>query len=451
MPGAPTGVAAEAGIGLVTITWTAPAVDEENTVDTDRRSAAEFYRYQVTTTDPSSDTTAFESSAEVRIPVDDSPTSHTVLGLTVDTYYFRVHASNIRGDGAWSDSASTGDGTWTYATGVNPSSIRPGGTAELQVIATFKPPSAVAGSVRTPTEGTLGAVIATFAADTPAEVGFVQTGSDTLAHSAQDNVEASDCSVSSNTLTCTFVFDQLLRADVLGSFVIEVPPDFSITPIFNDIDNVVGAPTSGQLPVATFRVEILSALNRSPEAVGSIGERLLAETGDPLRIDMKDKFIDPNGDVLKYIPRSSDPKVAAAVMEDTVLVVTPVSSGETTITVIAQDELGLFDDQSFKVTVERASTPVTPGSTVPPVPPVTPEGPVAEEPIGAQSMTEGGAAVTINVAGNFSDANGDQLTYTARSSDESVATVSVDGSIVTVTPRGSGHCHHHGDRTGPRR
>ena len=443
MPGAPTGVMVEVGIGLVTITWTAPAVDEENTVDADRRSAAEFYRYQVTTTDPSSVTTAFDSSAEVRIPVDDSPTSHTVLELTTRTYYFRVHAENIRGEGDWSDSASAtpraaSDGTWTYGTGVNPSSIRPGRTAELQVIATFTPAPDDTGGVHTLTALTSGTVSATFAADTPAEVGFVQTGSDTLAHSAQDIVEDSDCSMSSNRLICTIAFNQALRANVSGSFGIKVTPAFSITPIFNGIANVVGAPTSGQLPVATFRVEILSAINRSPEAVGSIGERLLAESDDPLRIDMKDKFIDPNGDVLKYIPRSSDPKVAAAVMEDTVLVVTPVSSGETTITVIAQDELGLFDDQSFKVTVERASTPVTPGSTVTPGPPDSNAAPVAKEPIGAQSMTEGGAAVTINVAGNFSDANGDELTYTASSSDASVATVSVDGSMVTVTPVGAG-------------
>ena len=196
--------------------------------------------------------------------------------------------------------------------------------------------------------------------------------------------------------------------------------------------------TSRGITLGALNVEFPSALNRSPEAVGSIGEHLLAESDDPLRIDMKDKFIDPNGDTLKYIPRSSDPKVAAAVMEDTVLVVTPVSSGDTTITVIAQDELGLFDDQSFKVTVERASTPVTPGPTGTPGRPDSNAAPVAKGAIGAQSMTEGGAAVTINVAGNFSDSNGDELTYTARSSDESVATVSVNGSMVTVTTAGAG-------------
>ena len=43
-----------------------------------------------------------------------------------------------------------------------------------------------------------------------------------------------------------------------------------------------------------------------------------------------------------------------------------------------------------------------------------------------------------DVSGNFSDADGDELTYTASSSDESVATVSVDGSMVAVPPVGAG-------------
>ena len=38
----------------------------------------------------------------------------------------------------------------------------------------------------------------------------------------------------------------------------------------------------------------------------------------------------------------------------------------------------------------------------------------------------------MDVSGNFSDADGDELTYTAASSADAFATVSVDGSMVTV-------------------
>ena len=140
------------------------------------------------------------------------------------------------------------DGEWTYSVRFNPVSIRPGGTAELQVIATFTPASDDTGGVHTLTALTSGIVSATFAAETPAEVGFVQTGSDTLAHSAQDIVEDSDCSMSSNRLICIIVFNQALRANVSGSFGIKVTPAFSITPIFNGIANVVGAPPAANCP-----------------------------------------------------------------------------------------------------------------------------------------------------------------------------------------------------------
>ena len=95
MPGAPTGVMVEAGIGLVTITWTAPEVDEsESTTEADRRSAAEFYRYQRTTTadttDPANPIPDFSSSQRVKIEDSDGSTnSVTVEGLTARTYYFR--------------------------------------------------------------------------------------------------------------------------------------------------------------------------------------------------------------------------------------------------------------------------------------------------------------------------------------------------------------------------
>ena len=47
-------------------------------------------------------------------------------------------------------------------------------------------------------------------------------------------------------------------------------------------------------------------------------------------------------------------------------------------------------------------------------------------------------AVTIDVSSKFSDADGETLTYTAVSSDEAIATVSVTGSTVTISPVGAG-------------
>ena len=447
-PGAPTGVMVEAGIGLVTITWTAPEVDEsESTAEGDRRSAAEFYRYQRTTTadttDPANPIPDFLSSQRVKIEDSDGSTnSVTVEGLTARTYYFRVHAENIRGEGAWSDSASVtprapGDGVWTYAVRFDPMTISPGNTSRLQVVATFTAAESDRDGIRSLIGGIsgFGALSATLPDGTPAGVGFDDGNPSTpLDLSTSHTVAVADCNRASFTLTCAITFDERLKAGSSGSYTVttDVTSAFSITPRVNGINANAGTPTSADLLDATLSVRRPSPSNRPPVARGSIDDLSLIESGEPQPIDVQDKFRDPNRDRLTYTASSSDESIATVSVDGSMVTVTPVGAGTATITVIARDPRGARARQKFDVTVERAGT----GGT--PVPPVTPEGPVAEGAIGAQSTTEGGATVTIDVAANFSDPNGDELTYTASSSDESVATVSVDGSMVTVTPVGAG-------------
>ena len=65
-------------------------------------------------------------------------------------------------------------------------------------------------------------------------------------------------------------------------------------------------------------------------------------------------------------------------------------------------------------------------------PGVKPAGPVAVGTVADMDLAIG-AMETVDVSGNFSDANGDALTYTAASSDDAVATVSMEGAMATVT------------------
>ncbi|MYD61482.1 MAG: leucine-rich repeat protein, partial [Gemmatimonadetes bacterium] len=64
--------------------------------------------------------------------------------------------------------------------------------------------------------------------------------------------------------------------------------------------------------------------------------------------------------------------------------------------------------------------------------------PVKVGTIGGQTLTEGGTAVTVDVSSNFSDPENDPLTYSATSDDTNIATVSVQGSMVTISPVGAG-------------
>ena len=518
-PGAPTGLTATAGVNGVTLRWTAPMVNEEN-------SAPDFYAYQQTTlatgdvkfewkdpgdpdivnyqyrqasvtpgqgepdfsgatwqdiTDSTKDTTSFSfngvdttiffdvqyvksdtttgtvavtrtdtlnfaGAVLVRMDGGGSITSNFATGLAGGTiHYFRVRAGNVNGDGDWSESASAtprnvGDGVWTYVVQFDPPSISPGNTSRLQVVATFTAAESDRAHIRSLTGGTsgFGALSASLPNTTPEGVGFDDGNPSTpLDLSTSHTVAAVDCSGVSFTLTCTITFGERLKAGSSGSYIVTtaVTSPFSITPVVNGINGNAASPTSTDLDDATLRVASPSGGNRRPVARGSVPDRSLVESDDPLRIDVKDKFRDPDRDRLTYAAESSDASVATVSVDGSMVIVTPVGAGTATITVTAKDPDDRIARQRFYVTVERARKPGPPDTPDTPDPP---EGPVAEEPIGARSMTEGGAAVTINVAGNFSDPNGDELTYTASSSDESVATVSVDGGMVTVTPIDAG-------------
>ena len=72
----------------------------------------------------------------------------------------------------------------------------------------------------------------------------------------------------------------------------------------------------------------------------------------------------------------------------------------------------------------------------------TPPTPANRAPTAVGSLNaltiEVGAEVTVNVASNFSDPDGDALTYSAATSDAAVASASVSGSTVAVTGVGAG-------------
>lgn len=73
----------------------------------------------------------------------------------------------------------------------------------------------------------------------------------------------------------------------------------------------------------------------------------------------------------------------------------------------------------------------------PPEPPAN-QAPEARGSIPNQALKLGGSALTLNVADNFADPDGDALLYAVSSSDNGVAAASVSGSVVTVRPVGLG-------------
>ncbi|MEP0984557.1 cadherin domain-containing protein [Ekhidna sp.] len=127
------------------------------------------------------------------------------------------------------------------------------------------------------------------------------------------------------------------------------------------------------------------------------------------QIDLSNTFSDPDGDNLTLSVFSSDETVSTASLNGTILTLTEVGNGSTTITVAANDGNGGSVSDEFVITVNNVN-----------------DAPVIINPLNDQTdLVEGFGAAQINYSDVFEDPDGDALTISVSSSDESVVIVEV--------------------------
>ena len=161
--------------------------------------------------------------------------------------------------------------------------------------------------------------------------------------------------------------------------------------------------------------------NNAPTAVGTIPKQTLKLNGDAVTIDLSSYFSDADGDTLTYTATSGDTAKVTVSVSGADLTLTPVAGGSVTVIAQATDPDGLFAKQDITVDVD------TPAAA-----------PVAKGTIPDFDLLVGASNVTIEASLFFSDANGDELSYTAASSDTAVATVSVSYAAVSVNHLSAG-------------
>jgi len=122
---------------------------------------------------------------------------------------------------------------------------------------------------------------------------------------------------------------------------------------------VVTAMADGLPQTDGFQVEVVNYSVRMPYSMGEIEDMTLTDGEDPADTDTRDvenNFRDPDGQDLEYRAEPEDETVATAAVAGSVVTVTAVGEGSTTIVVWAVDEDGLDSYRlDFMVTVEPAA------------------------------------------------------------------------------------------------
>lgn len=122
--------------------------------------------------------------------------------------------------------------------------------------------------------------------------------------------------------------------------------------------------TGGRATLATDR---LGVANRPPASADVLPPLTLGVDGAAVTVEVSGAFRDPDGDRLTYEATSSSPVVATVAVAGSVVTVTPVSEGMTSVMVTATDTGGLSATQPFAVTVSRfapfTDDPLRPGVT----------------------------------------------------------------------------------------
>ena len=151
--------------------------------------------------------------------------------------------------------------------------------------------------------------------------------------------------------------------------------------------------------------------NQAPVAVDAVPAQSIF-IGDTVSVDVSAYFDDPDGDALSYSVSNPDATVVSASVAGSVVSLTAITQGMSTVTVSARDPDGLSAEQSVSVTVpNRAPTTL---DTTPP-----------------QTLATG-QTLELDMSSYFTDPDGDVLTFTAASANAGVVSVETAGSSVAI-------------------
>ncbi|BBH23618.1 hypothetical protein Back11_49630 [Paenibacillus baekrokdamisoli] len=190
----------------------------------------------------------------------------------------------------------------------------------------------------------------------------------------------------------------------------------SITHVLS-ADGIIQTPS---VPGSSNQSDGNSPVNHAPYVRNTIDTVTVGFADGTHTVSLASTFSDPDNDALTYTAASANTDAVTVSINGADLTITPVHAGTAIITVTANDGKGGSKQTTFTVTVEAAT-------------------PVNREPIVVNTISSFTASVengsrTVSLASTFSDPDNDALTYTAASANTGIATVSINGADLTITP-----------------
>ena len=274
-------------------------------------------------------------------PIDNSEaganngTSYTVTALTNGLEYdFRIRAVNTHGESVASNAATVVPMVSSERT---PTAVTPTATPDYEDPNATTPntaPTAVDDAART-------------AEGTPVDI----------------DVVANDTDAEGDTLRVTSVTKPRNGTAVIksgGSTTVTYTPNVG----FHGTDSFNYTLSDGFNTVTGAVTVTVAPSNRAPEAMHSMAAVNLTMGGEAVVVDVSGRFTDPDADLLTYSAVSLDTTVATVEVMGSMVYITPVAAGSTTVEMTATDLHGERAIHSVPVTVRPAPEPTTPAPTL---------------------------------------------------------------------------------------
>ncbi len=144
----------------------------------------------------------------------------------------------------------------------------------------------------------------------------------------------------------TYEFLQMTQVDSTFNFI--YTPDYESAGMNSFF--LTGTDSYGNVTNLEIPVEVVN-VNRAPEVISPINTREYYEDEEYDEINLTGIFVDPDGDELTYIVRSSNDNAVNVYMAGEDIIIRPVAEGESNISIYATDTQGLSTRTSFDVII----------------------------------------------------------------------------------------------------